>query len=311
MCVRIAAFENEGTNLANLLRYAMTPLRDTIALVTGASRGAGRAIALELGAAGATVYVTGRTVAAGTGVDGLPGTVHETAAEVTARGGRGIGIKCDHTDDGQVAAVFSQIGRDHGRLDLLVNNVWGGYEDERCRPLPAVPFWEQPLDQWTRMFTAGVRAHIVASRCAVPLMLPLGRGLIVTTTANLEPLPYLKNLFYDLAKQAVTRVTWAMARELREHGIAAVAVAPGFMRTERIEAAFRRAGAEAALDGPGGPKETPAYLGRAVVALASDRGVLARSGELLEVGSLAREYGFRDVDGSQPAPFRVGARPEA
>ena len=120
------------------------------------------------------------------------------------------------------------------------------------------------------MFTAGVRAHLMASRLAVPLMLPQRRGLIVSTTANLEALPYLRNLFYDLAKNAVARLAWAMAQELREHGIAALAVAPGFMRTERVVEAFRRAGAPDAINGPGGPKETTAYLGRAIVALASD-----------------------------------------
>ena len=135
---------------------------------------------------------------------------------------------------------------------------------------PLVPFWEQSLHQWDGMFTAGVRAHLTASRLAVPLMLPQRRGLIVSTTANLEALPYLRNLFYDLAKNAVARLAWAMAQELREHGIAALAVAPGFMRTERVVEAFRRAGAPDALDGPGGPKETTAYLGRAIVALASD-----------------------------------------
>ena len=120
------------------------------------------------------------------------------------------------------------------------------------------------------MFTAGVRAHLMASRLAVPLMLPQRRGLIVSTTANLEALPYLRNLFYDLAKNDLARMAWAMAQELREHGIAAVAVAPGFMRTERVVEAFRRAGAPDAINGPGGPKETTAYLGRAIVALASD-----------------------------------------
>jgi NAD(P)-dependent dehydrogenase (short-subunit alcohol dehydrogenase family) len=189
---------------------------------------------------------------------------------------------------------------------VLVNNVWGGYE-EMPGPLPRVPFWEQSLAQWDRMFTAGVRAHLAASQRAVPLMLPQRRGLIVTTTAHLEPLPYLRNIFYDVSKNAVARMTWAMAQELREHDIAAVAVGPGFMRTERVVEAFRRAGALAALDGPGGPKETPTYLGRAVVALASDPRVLERSGRVLEVGTLARDYGFTDVDGSQPAPFRMSA----
>jgi len=152
-----------------------------------------------------------------------------------------------------------------------------------------------------------VRAHLVASRLAVPLMLPQRRGLIATTTAHLEPLPYLKNIFYDMSKSSVARMTWAMARELREHGIAAVAVAPGFMRTERVEEAFRRAGAIEALNGPGGPKETTAYLGRAIVALASDPLILEKSGQVLEVGTLAREYHFTDVDGSQPPPFRIPA----
>jgi NAD(P)-dependent dehydrogenase (short-subunit alcohol dehydrogenase family) len=160
------------------------------------------------------------------------------------------------------------------------------------------------------MFTAGVRAHIVVSRLAVPLMLPHRRGLIVTTTANLSVLPYLRNLFYDLAKNAVTRLTWAMAQELREHGIAVLAVAPGFMRTERVVEAFRRAGASHALDGPGGPKETPVYLGRAIAALASDPRVIEKSGQLVEVGELAREYGFTDADGSQPAAFRLPASSE-
>ena len=282
-------------------------LTDTVALVTGASRGAGRGIALELGAAGATVYVTGRSVAGGPTTDNVPGTVDETASEVTARGGQGIAIRCDHTVDADVESVFARIRADHGRLDLLVNNVWGGYEDSACRPLPMVPFWEQSLHQWDGMFTAGVRAHLAASRLAVPLMLPQRRGLIVSTTANLAVFPYFPNIFYDLSKTAVARLVWAMAEELRKHGIGALAVAPGFMRTERVTEAFRRAGAAAALDGPGGPKETPFYLGRSIVALASDPQVLERSGQLLEVGTLAREYGFTDVDGSQPAPFRLPA----
>jgi NAD(P)-dependent dehydrogenase (short-subunit alcohol dehydrogenase family) len=283
-------------------------LNDTIALVTGTSRGAGRAIALELGAAGAMVYVTGRSVDGRPTTDNVPGTIDQTAAEVTQRGGRGIAMPCDHRNDAEVEAVFERVRDECGRLDILVNNVWGGYEDSECRPLPRVPFWEQPLDQWDRMFAAGVRAHLVASRLAVPLMLPQRRGLIVSTTANLEPLPYLSNIFYDLAKNAVARLTWAMAQELREHGIAAIAVAPGFMRTERVVEAFRRANALEALDGPGGPKETPAYLARGIGALVSDPRVVERSGQLVEVGALALEYGFTDVDGSQPPPFRIPVR---
>jgi NAD(P)-dependent dehydrogenase (short-subunit alcohol dehydrogenase family) len=285
----------------------MPTLNNIVALVTGASRGAGRGIALELGAAGATVYVTGRSVEGGSTTDNVPGTIDETAREVVNRGGRGVAVRCDHTVDAEVEALFDRIREDHGRLDLVVNNVWGGYEDSDCRPLPRVPFWEQSLRQWDVMFTAGVRAHLTASRLAVPLMLPRHHGLIVSTTANLDPLPDLRNLFYDLAKNAVARMVWAMAHELREHGIAAVAVAPGFMRTERVVEAFRRAGATQALDGPGGPKETTAYLGRAIVALASDAKVIEKSGHVLEVGTLAREYGFTDIDGTQPSPFRIPA----
>jgi NAD(P)-dependent dehydrogenase (short-subunit alcohol dehydrogenase family) len=183
--------------------------------------------------------------------------------------------------------------------------VWGGYEDSECRPIPRVPFWEQPLHQWDGMFTAGVRAHLLASRLAVPLMLPRRRGLIVSTTANLEALPYLRNLFYDLAKNVVARLAWAVAQELREHGIASLAVAPGFMRTERVMEAFRRAGMPDAINRPGGPTETTAYVGRAIVALASDERVIEKSGQLVDVGILAREYGFTDVDGAQPPPFRI------
>jgi NAD(P)-dependent dehydrogenase (short-subunit alcohol dehydrogenase family) len=282
----------------------MIDLRDKVALVTGASRGAGRGIARELGAAGATVYVSGRSVGSEAVTRDVEGTIDETAREVTARGGRGIAVRCDHTVDADVDSLFRRIRDDHGRVDLLVNNVWGGYES-MDGPLPRVPFWEQSLSQWEGMFTAGVRAHLAASRLAVPLMLPHGRGLIVTTTAKLDVLPYLRNLFYDLAKNTVARLTWAMAQELGEHGIAAVAVAPGFMRTERVVQAFRKAGAMDALSGPGGPQETPAYVGRAVVALAADPQVMAKSGEVLEVGTLAREYGFTDVDGTQPSPFRL------
>jgi NAD(P)-dependent dehydrogenase (short-subunit alcohol dehydrogenase family) len=285
----------------------MAHLSNVVALVTGASRGAGRGIARELGAAGATVYVTGRSVGGRPTTDNVPGTIEESAREVTEYGGRGIAVRCDHTIDAHVDSLFGRIRDEHGRLDILVNNVWGGYENSDCRPLPLVPFWEQSLDQWNSMFTAGVRAHLTASRLAVPLMLPKRRGLIVSTTANLEALPYLRNLFYDLAKNAVARLVWATAQELREHGIAALAVAPGFMRTERVVEAFRRAGAADALNGPGGPKETTAYFGRAIVALASDERVIDKSGQLLDVGTLAREYGFTDIDGTQPPPFRVPA----
>ena len=285
----------------------MTQLNTLVALVTGASRGAGRGIALELGGAGATVYVTGRSVDREPTTDNLQGTIDETARGVTDRGGRGVAVRCDHTVDSEVESLFGRIRDDHGRLDLLVNNVWSGYESSECRPLPLVPFWEQSLRQWDGMFTAGVRAHLTASQLAVPLMLPQRHGLIVSTTANVEVLPYMRNLFYDLAKNAVARMVRGMAHELRQHGIAALAVAPGFMRTERVVEAFRRAGALDAINRPGGPTETPAYLGRAIVALASDATIIEKSGHVVDVGMLAREYGFTDIDGMQPPPFRMPA----
>jgi NAD(P)-dependent dehydrogenase (short-subunit alcohol dehydrogenase family) len=274
----------------------LSALSELIAVVTGASRGVGRGIALALGAAGATVYVTGRS-RAGRTTENLPGSVEETASAVSARGGRGIPVHCDHTADAEVEALFARVGAEGGRLDLLVNNAWGGYERHDWRTFTA-PFWEQPLRHWGGMFTAGVRAHLVASRLAVPLMLPAGRGLIVHTTAW-DRDHYLGNLFYDVAKAAVNRIAYGMARELRPHNIAVVALAPGFVRTERVEAAF--AGAGRVPDN----LESPEYAGRAVVALASDAGVLARSGRTVTAGELAREYGFTDVDGRQPPPFRI------
>jgi NAD(P)-dependent dehydrogenase (short-subunit alcohol dehydrogenase family) len=274
----------------------MAALRGRVAVVTGASRGVGLGIARALGAAAAVVYVTGRSDGGGT-TEGLPGTVHEAAAAVTQRGGQGIPVRCDHTADAEVEALFARVAREQGRLDLLVNNVWGGYEGQDWARF-ADPFWEQPLRHWSGMFEAGLRAHLTASRLAVPLLLANGRGLIVHTTAW-DRDRYLGNLFYDVAKAAVNRLAFGMARELRPHHVAVVALAPGFVGTERVRAAF--AGAGRLPDN----LESPEYAGRAVVALAADANVLARSGRVLTVGQLAREYGFTDVDGRQPPPFQI------
>jgi NAD(P)-dependent dehydrogenase (short-subunit alcohol dehydrogenase family) len=281
----------------------MQRLSGQVAVVTGASRGAGRAIAGVLGEAGATVYVTGRTVRGGIAPDNLPGTVEETAEEVTARGGRGIAVRCDHTEDVGVEALFARVRAEHGRLDLLVNNVWGGYEGHPTG-ISVVPFWEQPREQWHGMFVAGVRAHLVASQLAAPLMLPQQRGLILSTIAWAFG-DYIGNLYYDVSKAATIRMVFGMAHELRPHGIAAVALAPGFMRTERVMAAH----AVHPFDLSG--TESPEYLGRAVAALAADPDVLRKSGEVLTVGDLAREYGFTDVNGRQPPPFRMPGSGEA
>ena len=271
-------------------------LAGKVAVVTGASRGAGRAIALVLGEAGATVYVTGRSTRGGPTTEGVPGTIEDTAEAVAERGGAGVAVRVDHTRDAEVEALFGRVRAERGRLDLLVNNAWGGYEgygDDFD-----APFWEQPLARWDRMYTGGVRAHFVATRCAAPLMLERRSGLIVSTVAWAGG-AYLGNVLYDSAKAAIARMVFGMSRELRPHGVAALAVAPGFMRTERVLAAH----AQSPFDL--GQTESPEYLGRAVAALAADPDVLSRSGRLLTAGDLAREYSFTDVDGRQPEAFRM------
>jgi NAD(P)-dependent dehydrogenase (short-subunit alcohol dehydrogenase family) len=269
-----------------------------VAVVTGASRGVGKGIALALGEAGATVYVTGRSDEGGT-TEGLPGTVLETAEGVTQRGGQGVSVRCDHTADAEVEALFARVQQEQGRLDVLVNNVWGGYEHQEWSRFLA-PFWEQPSRHWSGMFESGVRAHLAATQLAVPLMLSSRRGLIVHTTAW-DRDKYLGNLFYDVAKAAVNRMVFGMARELQTHQVAVVALAPGFVRTERVLAAF--AGAGRLPDN----LESSEYTGRAVVALAGDANVMAKSGRVLNVGQLAVEYGFTDIDGRQLPPFQIEA----
>ena len=217
----------------------MSVLRGKVVVVTGGSRGVGKGIALALGEAGATVYVTGRSDASGT-TEGLTGTVRDTAAEVTRRGGLGVAVRCDHTADAEVEALFARVEQEQGRLDVLVNNAWGGYEQFDWSRFGA-PFWEQPMRLWSGMFESGVRAHLAATRLAVPLMLPGRGGLIVHTTAW-DRDKYLGNLFYDVAKAAVNRMAFGMARELQPHHVAVVALAPGFVGTERVRAAFAAAG---------------------------------------------------------------------
>ena len=268
-------------------------LGGTIALVTGASRGVGRGVAHELGAAGATVYVTGRSTADDR-TDDLEGTVEGTAGLVTEAGGTGIGVVCDHTDDSAVAALFDRIESDHGGLDLLVNCAWGGYEGHDGTFDD--PFWIQPTGRWDRMFDAGVRAAFVASQRAAGPMLERGSGLLVNVSSG-DDGKFRGSVPYDVAKTAVDRMTAGMAHELREYGVSAVGLYPGFTRTERVEAAFDRP-----EEVPAGT-ESPRFSGRAVAALAADGDVMARSGGVFKTGELARDYGFTDVDGTTPDPF--------
>lgn len=292
----------------------MNELKDCVAVVTGASRGAGRGIAHELGAAGATVYVTGRSTrehaAPGYGqllalskTDRVPGSIDATADEVTRAGGRGIAVRCDHTQEDEVAGLFRRIEREQGRLDLLVNNAWGGHEV--FDGVFVAPFWERPMAQWDAMFDRGVRNHLLASRHAAPLFVRQKRGLIVTTTFW-DRHRYLQgNLVYDLAKSAMTRLAFAMAQELRPHGVASVAVSPGWMRTEFVLAGHDADESTWQQRPSLARTESPRYVGRAVVALARDPKVMERTGAVLRVGDLARDYGFTDIDGRVVPPFEL------
>ena len=290
------------------------PLKDCVAVVTGASRGAGRGIALELGAAGATVYVTGRStrerpaqtygqLLALSGMQAVPGSIDDTADELTRMGGHGIAVRCDHTREEEVAALFARVEREAGRIDLLVNNAWGGHET--FNGVFEAPFWEHPLSNWDSMFDRGVRNHLVASRCAAPLMVRQKKGLILTTTFW-DRDHYLRgSLFYDLAKASMTRLAFGMAQDLRSHNVASIAVSPGWMRTEFVLAGHKTDEAHWHERPALARTESPRYLGRAIAALAGDARVMDKSGEVLRVADLAREYGFTDIDGRQVEAFEM------
>jgi NAD(P)-dependent dehydrogenase (short-subunit alcohol dehydrogenase family) len=259
-----------------------------VALVTGASRGCGKGIALVLGENGWTVYLTGRSVRGGPATLGRPGNIDDTAEQVTARGGTGIAIRCDHTDDEQVTGVFDRIKAGHGRLDLLVNNAWSGYE---ISPDPSLPFWEIQWRHWDLMFAGGLRATAFASCLAAPMMVQARRGLIVNITWVLDR-PH-GHAFYEVVKNATNKLTEQMADDLRPHGVSCLALSPGFMRLERMNLAPH----EAAM------AESAEFPGRAVAALAADPEVSAKSGQVLTTPQVAGEYGFTDVDGKQRSAF--------
>ena len=279
---------------------SVRPLNGTIAVVTGATRGAGKGIALALGEAGATVYVTGRSTRSGGTTMEYPGTIEETAEAVTARGGVGIPVRVDHGVESEVEALFGRVRAEHGRLDLLVNNAWGGHD--HARDIGLAPFWEMPTAAWDDMLTGGARLGLVTSRCAAPIMVAQGRGLIVGTTFWDRDL-YTGNLYYDLAKATINRLIFGMAQDLRPHGVAVLGVSPGWMRTELVLRAFGTDEAHWREVPELAQTETPLYVGRAVAALAVDPGAMAKTGLVLRAGDLAREYGFIDVDGRQPPPF--------
>ncbi|HLB18885.1 MAG TPA: SDR family NAD(P)-dependent oxidoreductase, partial [Gaiellaceae bacterium] len=205
-------------------------LNGKVVLVTGASRGGGKGIALVLGEEGATVYVTGRSVRGEPTTLGRSGTIDETADELTARGGRGIAVRCDHTDDAQVRALFDRIRDEQGRLDVLVNNAWSGYE---IAPWSSFAFWEIEWRHWDLMFDGGLRATAFASTLAAPAMIEADSGLIVNITWVLDR-PH-GHAFYEVVKNATNKLTEQMADDLRPHGVACVAVSPGFMRLERMD----------------------------------------------------------------------------
>ena len=278
----------------------MKPLEGQVAIVAGATRGAGRGIAIELGAAGATVYCTGRSVRGSMSDMKRTETIDETAELVTAQGGRGIAVQIDHTDTDAVQSLFARIENEQdSRLDILVNDVWGG------DPLTewGVPFWQLDITKAKLLLERAVQTHLITSRYGVPLMLKHGRGLIIEVTDG-DELSYRGNLVYDLAKTSVMRLALGMAEELKETGITALGLTPGFLRSEAMldhfgvtEATWRKATIK---DPHFAGSETPRYIGRAVVALATDPDVSAMAGNTLATWTLSDKYGFTDIDGSRP-----------
>ncbi|TDQ40812.1 SDR family NAD(P)-dependent oxidoreductase [Aureibacillus halotolerans] len=277
----------------------MERLRGQVALVTGGSRGAGKGIAIELGLAGATVYVTGRSTTEHPSKS--PGSLDEVVQEIKEAGGRAVAIRCDHTDDAQTKAAIQAIQDKEGKMDILVNNVWGGNELQIDNNKP---MWEVPLEHWENMFTSGVRAQVATNTFAIPLMRATGNGLIVHTTFWDQD-KYIGNFYYDLAKNALCRMAFGLASELQEDNVAAIAVSPGFMRTELVLKSVNT-DEDHWMDVPDlQSTETPRYIGRGIVELACDERRMEKTGQVLTAGQLAKEYQFTDVDGRYIPPFTI------
>ena len=275
-------------------------LSDHVAVVAGATRGGGRGVAIELGAAGAIVYVTGRSAKGNRSPMDRPETLEETAALVEDAGGTPILAPTDHTDPAQVTALAERIRREQdGRLDLLVNNVWGG---DRLAAWDT-PFWEHDLDDALEMQRNAVWSHLITAHALAPLMVARNRGLIVEVTDGIED-RYRESLPYDLVKSSVIRLALAEAADLRPHGVAALALTPGFLRSEAVLDHFgvtaERWRDAIATDPHFAHSETPRFVGRAVAALAADPEVARWAGQALASWQLAHEYDFDDVDGARP-----------
>jgi NAD(P)-dependent dehydrogenase (short-subunit alcohol dehydrogenase family) len=284
------------------------PLNGKVTLVAGATRGAGRGIAVALGEAGATVYSTGRSTRAPRAEYDRPETIEETAELVCAAGGTGIAVKVDHLERAQVAALAARIDADHGRLDVLVNDIWGGEDLFEWD----APLWEHDLDNGLRMLRLAIDTHLITSHFALPLLIRRPGGLVVEMTdgtAEYNATHYRNSAFYDLAKSAVIRLAFAQSRELAPHACAAVALTPGWMRSEMMLDIYGVTEDNWREGTTGSPhfraiSESPRFVGRAVAALAADPDLQRRNGGSFSSGGLAREYGFTDVDGSQPDCWR-------
>jgi dehydrogenase/reductase SDR family protein 1 len=275
-------------------------LNGRVAVVTGASRGVGKGVALGLGEAGATVYVTGRSLGP---TDDPRGSLNQTVAEIAALGGSGMAVRCDHADDAQVAAVFDRVRTEQGRLDILVNNVMATPQRSN---LPAGkrsqwdlhPFWEVPIATWDAFHTVGLRSHYVASAFAAPLMIATGGGLIVCISAP-GAIRYVGNIPYGVGKAGIEKLVSDMAEELRPYQVASVSLWPGFIRTEDVIA---QPDVYPDLSGT----RSPRFTGRAVALLAMDPRLMERSGQRLKSSDLAAEYGFTDLEAPPDLKTRKG-----
>ena len=281
-------------------------LSGKVALVTGATRGAGRGIAVALGEAGATVYCTGRTTGERRSEYDRPETIEETGDLVSTAGGQGIPVAVDHLRPDQVAALVRQIDAERGRLDVLVNDIWGG---EKLFEWDT-PVWEHDLAKGLRMLRLAIDTHLITSHFALPLLIRNRGGLVVEMTdgtRDYNATNYRNSIFYDLAKSAVIRLAFAQGHELAPYGCTAVALTPGWLRSEMMLEAFG-VSEDNWRDAPqphfAAISESPRFVGRAIAALAADPQLQHRNGGSFSSGELAREYGFTDLDGSQPDCWR-------